>query len=132
MRASAQVSGAGAAERGHTVMNMVETKTRNRMHGDDVESWMHIIHNSKQVGKRTTIEYRDQQVIAWTEGHEDNEACQDAWQAEDDEQQQARVAASESRASNIARASHRRVLPVSEDQVITSFGRVVRGPQILE
>ncbi|KAK3287575.1 hypothetical protein CYMTET_4924 [Cymbomonas tetramitiformis] len=110
---------------------MVETKTRNRMHWDNVETWMYIIHNSKQVEKRTTIEY-DQQVIAWTEGHEDNEAWQDAWQAEDNAQQQARVAASESRASNIARASHRRVPPVSEDQVTTSSGRVVRRPQILE
>ncbi|KAK3252425.1 hypothetical protein CYMTET_38277 [Cymbomonas tetramitiformis] len=48
---------------------------------------------------------RGHKVIAWTEGHEDNEAWQDARQAEDDAQQQARAAASESRASNTARAS---------------------------
>ncbi|KAK3259565.1 hypothetical protein CYMTET_31446 [Cymbomonas tetramitiformis] len=38
MRACGQVSGAGAAERGHKDMNLIETKSRNRMHWDNVEA----------------------------------------------------------------------------------------------
>ncbi|KAK3239741.1 hypothetical protein CYMTET_50351 [Cymbomonas tetramitiformis] len=138
MRATAQVSGAGAAERGHKVMNLVENKARNRMHWDNVESWMYIIHNSKQIEKRTSIEY-DPEVISWTEGNEENVAWRDAWEPEeDDARQRQRMVAAETRASNIARGATRRVRPLTDEQVAasaeattTASGRIVRRPAVL-
>ncbi|KAK3256604.1 hypothetical protein CYMTET_34264 [Cymbomonas tetramitiformis] len=115
-------------------MNLVEDKKRNRMHWDNVEAWMYIIHNAKQVEQRTDVDY-DMEVIDWTGGNEDNCAWVDAWQpAEGPEQVASRVAAGTRRAGRIAEVQAARIVPAADPvgETTTSSGRVVRRPALLE
>eukprot|EP00854_Cymbomonas_tetramitiformis_P024578 gene24578-29892_t len=71
MRAVAQVSSASSAsERGHKVMNMIETKKTNRLAWETVEKLIYFKHNSAQQRKRQKLGTK-QPVIEWTEGTEE-------------------------------------------------------------
>ncbi|KAK3278962.1 hypothetical protein CYMTET_13137 [Cymbomonas tetramitiformis] len=133
MRACGQVSGVGAAERGHKDMNLIETKSRNRMHWDNVEAWVYVKHNSLQVDKRERLSFTPT-VIPWTEGVEENEEWEDGWQEEDlaesAECRARRISRSAARAENISQASSRRITP-EHGPLVTASGRTVTPPQVL-
>ncbi|KAK3270438.1 hypothetical protein CYMTET_10132 [Cymbomonas tetramitiformis] len=76
-RATAQISSIGSSERAHKVMGNIETKKRNRLGWDKVESLIYIQHNTQKLKKAKRMD-GGVCVIPWTEGTEDIEWV-DAW-----------------------------------------------------
>ncbi|KAK3236722.1 hypothetical protein CYMTET_53154 [Cymbomonas tetramitiformis] len=80
VRATGQVSGACASERGHKVMNFVQSEGRNRLGNQKMNNLVYIHWNLNQLDKVEEVEFNGPKVIAWTEGQESSEGWVDAWQ----------------------------------------------------
>jgi hypothetical protein len=147
VRCLGQISGAGAAERGHKEMNFIKSKVRNRMGIEKMEDYVYVRHNLNQIQKIESIHYAGSGLIHWSDGvpEGDNEDWQDAWQEARDEEEEEfeehrhegdrRAAA---RATRIHQASVARIAPASAQTTVdggavlgatsTRAGRVVRRP----
>ncbi|KAK3285358.1 hypothetical protein CYMTET_7029 [Cymbomonas tetramitiformis] len=130
-----QVSGAGSAERGHKVMNLVETKTKNNLDWDNVEAWIYVKHNSSEADKREKLDY-DNKVIRWTDGVEVNEEWVDAWEeasARDEEMpprlREDMITRATEREERMRGSVSRRIVPQAAPA--TRSGRIVNPPRVL-
>ncbi|KAK3277827.1 hypothetical protein CYMTET_14191 [Cymbomonas tetramitiformis] len=115
MRATAQTSGAGASERGHKLMNVIEDKTRNRLKWDNVESLMYVAHNVMNLRKRRKVTYEGHHT-PWSEAAEENDGWQDAWREEN--------AAEEARAAELREESIRRAAIRSSQLTLSASSRI--------
>ena len=76
---SCQMSGAGAAERGHKNMNHILDKNRNKPGSDRLEDLMYVRKNLQLLRKTQNIKYSGPRVIDWTEVVDAHASWVDAW-----------------------------------------------------
>ena len=116
---SCQVSGAGAAERGHKNMNHILDKKRNKTGFDRLEDLMYVRQNLQLLRQTQSVKYSGPRVIDWTEVVDAHTSWVDAWQPEvdamidgaaDEAQLQQRKRGAQ-RSANISKTASSRVKP---------------------
>jgi hypothetical protein len=148
VRCLGQISGAGAAERGHKEMNFIKSKVRNRMGIEKMEDYVYVRHNLNQIQKIESVGYAGCNPVMWSEGLEEGDGAdwEDAWQEARDEEEalfeENRVASEQraaARATRIHQAKSARIPPASTQTTAdggalvgatntSRSGRVVRRP----